>query len=84
MNNLTIAGIDTHVTRIADNIAGLRILQAVYGCAHTSVRRRRMRQAHTKVFVNAHHETRAVRTIGQAGAAVHIRITHKLDRKSVV
>ena len=40
-----------------------------------------MRQVYAKILVHAHDKPGAVRTVGQAGAAVHVGITHELSRK---
>ncbi len=78
MDNLAVSDINSHVSGVAYNITRLGIFKAVYRRAHASVRRRGMRQADTEIIVNAHYETGAVRTVGKAGAAVYIRVTHKL------
>lgn len=39
MHDLSITRVDSHMPRIADDIARLRVLQTVYGRAHASVRR---------------------------------------------
>lgn len=54
MHDLSVAGVDSHMTRVADNITGLRILKTVYSRAYVSVRRRRMRQIHAEVLIYAH------------------------------
>ena len=81
VHDLSAARINSHMARIADDIAGLRVFQTVHSRAHTSVRRRRVGQIYAEVLIHAHNKSGTVRTVCQTGAAVHIGITHKLLRK---
>ena len=81
MDKLSVTCVDSYMTGITYDVAGLRILNTINGCTHISVRSGRMRQAYAEVIINTHNETGTVRTVCQAGTAVYIGIPHKLHRK---
>ena len=72
-----ISAVDSHMSTVADNVARLCLGKA-YRISYASHGAGGMGQAHTKVGLYAHDESGTVRSVGQAGSAVYIRITHKL------
>ena len=70
MHDLPSADINSHMPGIADDIAGLRILQSIHRIALGAVRRVVMGQADAEVRIDAHHEAGTVRTVRQAAAAI--------------
>ena len=82
MHDLAISNVDSHMSAVADDVAGLCAAQAAVDfCSHTSVCRRGMRKGHTEVLIYAHHETGAVRTVSKARPAIFIGIANELKRE---
>ena len=65
---------------ITNQVAGLCILDAFHCMSLLSVCCRRMRKFHAKILVDLHDEAGTVDSLGQTGSAVHIGVTHKLQR----
>ena len=78
MNDLTITDIQCHMTGVTDQITGLCIGKSVYCGTLAAVCGRGVRQAYTEVRIYTHYKSGTVSTIGQAGAAIYIRVTNEL------
>ena len=78
MHNITVTDIQSHMAGITDQVSGQGVGQTVHRIPLLSVRRGRVRQRHAEVSVYAHHEAGTVCTVGQAGTAPFVRISHKL------
>ena len=81
MHDLAAAHINSHMARVAHDIAGLGVFQAAHCRTHIPVRRGRVRQAHTEIRIHAHDKAGAVRTVREGRTAVYIRISNKLAGK---
>ena len=79
MYNRIAAYIDCNVSVIADNIARLHLGGANL-IANTSHSTGGMGQANTECRIYRHNKAGTVRAVGQAGAAVYVRIAHELRR----
>ena len=77
MYNGIAAYINSNMSVIANDIARLH-LGLAYFVAYASHSAGGMRKANTKRCIYGHYKSRAVRTVGQAGAAVYIWISNKL------
>ena len=79
MDNPSAADIDCHMSRIADNIARLRIFIADCLSA-AALRIRRSRQGDAKMLVDRHDKIGTIRSRCQAGTSKDIRIPQELAR----
>ena len=77
MNNRVVANINSHMTAVADDIAGLCFRQADAVSAAPK-RCGTVRKSYAEVRVHAHDKSGTVCPVGQAGTAIYIRITYKL------
>ena len=78
MNDLSVAGIDAHMTRVAHQITRLRIGKAAHVVTLASVRRGGVRKGNAEVLIHTHNKPGTIRTVCQAGAAIHIGIADEL------
>ena len=72
-----IATVDSYMTTVAEDITRLCLGKA-YAVSYASHGAGRMGQTHTEVRVYTHNKAGAVCSVGEACAAVYVRITHKL------
>ena len=79
MYDLIVADVERHMSGVTYNIAGLCICKASYIISYRAVCGRRMRERNSEILVYAHDKSGAIRTVCQAGSAVHIRVTYKLQ-----
>lgn len=77
VQQLTAAGVNSHMTGIAYNIARLHIGLG-YSAAHATQRAGGMGKGYAKVCVYCHDETGTIRAVGQAAAAPYVSVAHKL------
>ena len=78
VNDLSVTDIQCYMTGVADQVSGLCIGKSVNCGALAAVCGRGMRQAYTEVRIHAHYKSGAVRTVGQTGSSIYIRVTNEL------
>lgn len=77
VQQLSAAGVNSHMTGIAYNITRLHIGLG-YPAAHTAQRAGGMGQRYTEVRVYRHNESGTIRAIGQAAASPYVSVADKL------
>ena len=82
MDDGVVAHVDCHMSAVADDISGLCLGKTANCVSGASLLTGGSRQADAEMLIHSHDKAGAVCTVRQAGAAVHIRIAHKLLRIS--
>ena len=81
MYNRIVSYIDAHMSAVADNIARL-CLRQTYAVACAPQCAGTVRKAYSEVRIDAHDKSGTVRSVGQAGAAVYVRVADELRRET--